>query len=362
MSTSRHRFTHGVPADVLCRSTPKLDGLRNRSQPDLRRVIMQRPRVSHRVVRTAWASVAAATLACTIGSCSSVAPLTAPNAGTEVSAEATSSPSNTGAATSAEPTSPTTTSTVQPGPSATPLSVDPKKPMLILRLVPQGGSCADEGIQIPAVTMYRDGSVLMSDDGGFYCAPLPRITTGQIDPTWAKAELARYFASAASRSNMTTLDGGVGVADGITTDLTFTSIDGIDPHTAAYVLDMTNLGLSPDKTASRSQLRSVLDQMRQHIVKGASWTPDSLRIIKAPGWVPQVKGQSIWPIAVSHEVQLVIAGRGGSCTILTGSEAMALRRAQGSRPAMTTWLINGKRQHLAVGVVIPGLVQDCSVK
>lgn len=70
----------------------------NRNQPELRLVIMQKPPVRHRVIRTAWADVAAATLECIIGSCSSGAQTTGPNAEAAVSIKASQSPPDTGAA------------------------------------------------------------------------------------------------------------------------------------------------------------------------------------------------------------------------------------------------------------------------
>jgi len=348
-----------------CGDHRDFEGAHNRSQSELRLVIMQKPRVSHRVIRTAWASFAAATLACIVCSCTSGVQVSGPNAATAGSTEAASSLSDTGVPNSAHALTQGPKGRVETGSSPTRGSVNPKSPMIVLRLVPQGGSCAFEGTQIPAITVYRDGSVLMSDDGGFYCEPLPRVTTGRIDATWAAEELARYFDSAASRSDMTTLDGNVGVADGSTTDLTITGIDGIDGidhHAAAYVLDIPDLGLSADKTAARSELRAVLANLRHKIIKGASWMPDSLRIIKPPWWVPNVNGQSRWPTAASHAVQSVIAGGEGSCAIVTGSEAAAVRKSQGSKPAMSTWLINGKEQRVAIGIVIPGLEDGCSIE
>lgn len=248
------------------------------------------------------------------------------------------------------------------GAAPTRVSADPAAPMIIVRLVPQGGTCANEGTQIPALTIYRDGSVLMSDDRGSYCEPLPLITAGQIDPTWAADHLNRYFESAAGGPDMTTLDGNVGVADGSTTDLTFTSNDGIDHHAAAYVLDMTGLGLSPEKTQARKTFRATLDGLRNRITAGDPWTPESLRLTNPPEWVPNYNGQSNWPTDVSHEVESVIAGGAGSCTMLTGSEAAAVRDSLGSTPAMSTWLIDGKPQRLAIGVSIPGLQEDCAIK
>lgn len=58
----------------------------------------------------------------------------------------------------------------------------------------------------------------------------------------------------------------------------------------------------------------------------------------------------------------MIVGGEGSCTIVTGSEAAAVRKSQGSKPAMSTWLINAKQQRVAIGIVLPGLEDGCSIK
>lgn len=172
--------------------------------------------MSHRVTRTARASFAAAALACIVCSCTSGVQVSGPNAATAFT-ETTSSPSDPGAPNSAHALKQIPMGTVETGSSPTRGSVNPESPMIVLRLVSQGGSCAFDGTQIPAITVYRNGSVLMSADGGSYCEPLPRVTTGRIDATWAAGKLARYFDSPGSRSDMTTLDGDVGVADGSTT-------------------------------------------------------------------------------------------------------------------------------------------------
>jgi hypothetical protein len=58
----------------------------------------------------------------------------------------------------------------------------------------------------------------------------------------------------------------------------------------------------------------------------------------------------------------VITGGEGSCTIVIGFEAAAVRKNQGAKPAMSTWLINGKQQRVAIGIVIPGFDDGCTIK
>jgi hypothetical protein len=45
----------------------------------------------------------------------------------------------------------------------------------------------------------------------------------------------------------------------------------------------------------------------------------------------------------------------GGCAELSGEPATAVIKAQGSHPAMSDWLVDGKRRRLAVGIALPGL-------
>lgn len=195
---------------------------------------------------------------------------------------------------------------------------------------------------------------------GFYCEPLPQITKGELDAGWAAQQLDRYFALPAAASDMTTLDGNTGVADGTTTDLTYTSVDGIGHHAAAYVLDMGGLGLSAAKNDARTKFKTVLNHIRSMITNRAPWTPESIRIVYPPKWVPNYDAKLTWPGRPSPAVESMIARGEGACAILTGSQASAVRTAMGSTSAMSSWSINGRKQRIAIGVVIPGLA-GCDV-
>ena len=234
--------------------------------------------------------------------------------------------------------------------------VHPGVPMIVLRVIPQGGTCAHDVTQVPRITIYRDGSVLMTEDDDFYCQPLPQMFTGHVDPAWAEAELNQYFASPTAAPRMITMGADVGVADGTLTDLAYFAADGSSHRFAAIELGRHDLSLSATQARARADFRTLLEDLRSKITQGAPWEPTSVRIVRPDESVPDSHDPPIdWPSRPSAAVEAVVKGHDGSCAVLMGSEATAVLKGLGARAALATWVVDGRRERIAVGLVVPGL-------
>lgn len=232
-------------------------------------------------------------------------------------------------------------------------------PMVVIRMLPEGGTCAyDPALLLPALVVYGDGAVLTIRGGGYFCDSPPPILAGWVDPNRVSARLDSYFASADSHVDMSRAGNTIGIADAMTTELTYITDNGSIRHAAAYALDINGLesDLPPALVHARSAMRTVTAELTAMAAgRRTVWTPRNLAVVNPEPAPIAVIAPARWPVPISPALKAVLAGPKGSCTALSQQESAAVARLQRSRPSLSQWSIGGRTRPLALGVVVPGI-------
>lgn len=212
--------------------------------------------------------------------------------------------------------------------------------------------CDTRGTLTPTLVVYDDGVVLSTDGLGAYCDKVPKVSLGWMDPSEARTMLDSYFASPESRVDMSDLR---------VTDLPYSSID-YHSSDGPKSVEVYGLGFDDavpfDQRAARRALGSLLDTLYARAVSDR-WVPDRV-VITTAGDKPShttdpAPGLAKWPIPVTPDVRTVIDGSSSSkrCATITGADATTVLAAQKDRSAQAGWIVDGKQQWFAIGIVLP---------
>ncbi|CAN5709348.1 hypothetical protein BH10ACT1_BH10ACT1_36440 [soil metagenome] len=212
--------------------------------------------------------------------------------------------------------------------------------------------------EVPDVTIYGDGRVMVAPDGE---AQRPGAPVALQIGTVPAHDLEAFVADVAS-SGLFSADGDVdfgtpGATDGPTTSVTFRGT-GPDQLTAsAYFLsDDVESGLSDAQVDRRHALSAFVQRARSLARDLTAWTPDRVQVVELDaGGVPAAGEPMPWPgpsidkLLVAGETDGVELG----CGAVTGPAAAEVFEAARAN-ATNRWLVDGKERTLVITSLVPG--------
>lgn len=195
-------------------------------------------------------------------------------------------------------------------------------PVVVLSLLPQGGSCTQSESPPPTLVIYSDGATLSSAGRDCFADKLPTIMTGWIDPQGVYQRMDSYFRSTSRGWSLTSsaiklADGTIaGIADDATTSLTYTASDASTHHAAVYALDSKQFGIEPsaEQAGARAAFAGVIGDLTEKARVTTSWTPTALTVTVPPTSVPKIAVSAArWSLPLSDAVARVLSsGVGGA--------------------------------------------------
>lgn len=206
-----------------------------------------------------------------------------------------------------------------------------------------------------ALSVYADGTVLITEGLGSLSEPLPTVTVGRIANCmvdWAVAETDRVIS----------LDMGQAmVTDQGTTVVTLSPPDRPHRSLSEYALGVGDDHVpEPAQTANRGALLATSAAMRGAVGGRAPWSPDRLEL------TPTTAGKNIprhlWPGPVMLSTLLSQKASSG-CVIVTGETATRVVAEIGTDPVLAEWSDRGAENVAAgtnvLGVLLPGQPPTC---
>lgn len=206
-----------------------------------------------------------------------------------------------------------------------------------------------------ALSVYADGTVLITEGLGSLSEPLPTVTVGRIANCmvdWAVAETDRVIS----------LDMGQAmVTDQGTTVVTLSPPGRPQRSLSEYALGVGDDHVpEPAQTANRGALLATLAAMRGAVGGRAPWSPDRLEL------TPTTAGKNIprhlWPGPVMLSTLLSQKASSG-CVIVTGETATRVVAEIGTDPVLAEWSDRGAENVAAgtyvLGVLLPGQPPTC---
>lgn len=244
----------------------------------------------------------------------------------------------------------TGTPSIAAAPGAAPGAVaDPSTNEVVLRVQTAGGLGASPVPAPPLVTVYADGFAVLADTA------TDQSLTGLSARTLDAAALARLLdAAAAARLGEAFAD--ATDPDGQTTTFTLARGNGSAPVASQFAVLGPQGGDSPDVADRRAKAAAYLTQLRALDTFGpgvsapAPYTPARLAVSARPALGGGGGSVQAWPAA---DVSLAALSDAGSCVVVDGTSAGAIRDALTGAPANTQWDEDGQLWQVFASPLLP---------
>lgn len=212
--------------------------------------------------------------------------------------------------------------------------------------------------QVPAVTIYADGRVILTSDDADLGADRP---AGLEEAQIAEGDLDRFLAEAAD-SGLFEPDADFGdpmVTDQPSTSVTLRSGDAprtVDVYALDFELDPSVGGVTADQSARRDRLKALLEQARDLAIDPQPYVPERVRatLITYASDVGSEPEAIDWPgppLSAFPDPQS--DGANSTCLVVEGPDAAAVSAAAAENPDRT-WAIDGEVRQIVVAPLVPG--------
>ena len=242
----------------------------------------------------------------------------------------------------------TTSTTITSSPTTTNTPLTPDQAVFQVRI--DGGYVPQlvAALRAPSVTVYADGAVYLSEPDDSWGTP-PRLLVGRSDP----GEVAAIATAVAADGLLSRDFGSPAVTDMPETTVILRGPTG-EQTGRVYALDFGvdfREGLSDDQVAWRTQLRTLVDDLRALATDPREWTPEQVRVLTVPYGNEPNGSEAVWPGPDLAQTQSTPRWPDGCLGVTQGaSELYAAARANSS----ATWATAGGPMTLAVVAVLPG--------